>query len=116
MLEFDASIDLELEALPPAERDVAVRRVRERVSALPGARWISVELHRWAELRVFPAGSCLERAEEAWRVLRARVEEAAARVVAVQMWQARVAARRPVPADVVERARAASTDLESAAY
>jgi beta-N-acetylhexosaminidase len=49
-------------------------------------------------------------------VSRARAEEAAARVVAVQLWQARVAARRPVPADVVERARAASADLESAAY
>ena len=47
---------------------------------------------------------------------RARVEEAAARVVAVQLWQARVAARRPVPPDVVERARAASADLLSAAY
>ncbi len=49
-------------------------------------------------------------------VSRDRVEEAAARVVAVQMWQARVAAQRPVPADVVERARAASADLLSAAY
>lgn len=49
-------------------------------------------------------------------VSRARVEEAAARVVAVQMWQARLAAQRPVPADVVDRARAASADLESAAY
>ena len=49
-------------------------------------------------------------------VTRERVEEAAARVVAVQMWQARLAAQRPVPADVVERARAASADLESAAY
>ena len=47
---------------------------------------------------------------------RERVEEAAARVVALQMWQARVAARRPVPVDVVDRARAASADLESAAY
>jgi beta-N-acetylhexosaminidase len=49
-------------------------------------------------------------------VSRARVEEAAARVVALQMWQARIAAQRPVPADVVDRARAASADLESAAY
>lgn len=49
-------------------------------------------------------------------VPRARVEEAAARVVALQMWQARLAAQRPVPADVVDRARAASADLESAAY
>ena len=49
-------------------------------------------------------------------VSRERVEEAAARVVAVQMWQARLAARRPVPADIVERAQAASADLLSAAY
>lgn len=49
-------------------------------------------------------------------ISRERVEEAAARVVALQMWQARVAAQRPVPADVVERARAASAALESAAY
>jgi beta-N-acetylhexosaminidase len=49
-------------------------------------------------------------------VSRARVEEAAARVVALQRWQARIAAQRPVPADVVDRARAASADLESAAY
>jgi beta-N-acetylhexosaminidase len=49
-------------------------------------------------------------------VSRERVEEAAARVVAVQLWQARVAARRPVPVDVVERAQAASANLLSAAY
>ncbi len=49
-------------------------------------------------------------------VSRERVEEAAARVVALQMWQARLAAQRPVPADIVERARAASADLLSAAY
>jgi beta-N-acetylhexosaminidase len=49
-------------------------------------------------------------------VSRERVEEAAARVVAVQAWQARVAAQRPVPVDVVDRARAASADLLSAAY
>ncbi len=49
-------------------------------------------------------------------VSRERVEEAAARVVAVQMWQARLAAERPVPPDVVEKAQAASADLESAAY
>lgn len=49
-------------------------------------------------------------------ISRERVEEAAARVVALQMWQARIAAQRPVPADVVERAQAASADLLSAAY
>lgn len=49
-------------------------------------------------------------------VSRERVEEAAARVVAVQMWQARLAAQRPVPADVVGRAQAASAALLAAAY
>ncbi len=49
-------------------------------------------------------------------VSRERVEEAASRVVAVQLWQARTAAQRPVPPDVVERARAASANLLSAAY
>lgn len=49
-------------------------------------------------------------------IARDRVEEAAARVVALQVWQARIAAQRPVPPDVVEQARAASADLESAAY
>ncbi|KRE96123.1 glycosyl hyrolase family 3 [Nocardioides sp. Soil774] len=53
---------------------------------------------------------------ESGEVSRERVEEAAARVVALQVWQARVAAQRPVPVDVVDRARAASADLLSAAY
>ena len=49
-------------------------------------------------------------------VSRERVEEAAARVVALQVWQARIAAQRPVPPDVAEKAQAASAALESAAY
>jgi beta-N-acetylhexosaminidase len=55
-------------------------------------------------------------AVESGEISRERVEEAAARVVALQMWQARTAAKRPVPVDVVEQARAASADLLSAAY
>ncbi|MDR7254542.1 beta-N-acetylhexosaminidase [Nocardioides sp. BE266] len=47
---------------------------------------------------------------------RDRIEEAASRVVALQMWQARIAAKRPVPVDVVEQAQAASGNLLSAAY
>lgn len=53
---------------------------------------------------------------ESGEVTRARAEEAAARVVALQMWQARIAAERPVPLDIVEQARAASAALEAAAY
>lgn len=47
---------------------------------------------------------------------RGRVEEAAARVVALQRWQARVAAERPVPEDVEARAQAAAAALSAAAY
>jgi beta-N-acetylhexosaminidase len=53
---------------------------------------------------------------ESGEVTRERAEEAAARVVALQMWQARIAAQRPVPLDVVERAQAASAALLDAAY
>ncbi|GAA5130482.1 hypothetical protein GCM10023339_60970 [Alloalcanivorax gelatiniphagus] len=53
---------------------------------------------------------------ESGTIERDLVEEAAARVVALQVWQARIAAQRPVPPDVVEKAQAASADLESAAY
>jgi beta-N-acetylhexosaminidase len=47
---------------------------------------------------------------------RERVEEAAARVVAVQLWQERVSAERPVPADVSERAASAAQQLIEATY
>jgi beta-N-acetylhexosaminidase len=49
-------------------------------------------------------------------VSRERAEEAAARVVALQMWQGRVAASTPVPADVVEVAGEAAAALSAAAY
>lgn len=49
-------------------------------------------------------------------VPRERAEEAAARVVAVQLWQQRLAEEAPVPADVVEQAQTASAALLDAAY
>lgn len=49
-------------------------------------------------------------------VSRERVEQAAARVVAVQMWQQRVSDEVPVPADATEQAAAASAALLAAAY
>jgi beta-N-acetylhexosaminidase len=49
-------------------------------------------------------------------VPRERVLEAAARVVALQLWQQRVARERPVPADTGDRAAAASAALLDAAY
>ncbi len=49
-------------------------------------------------------------------VSRERVEEAAARVVAVQLWHQRVAASTPVPVDVSARAQQAALALSAAAY
>jgi len=49
-------------------------------------------------------------------VPRERAEEAAARVVAVQLWQQRVAGESPVPGDVTERAQGAAAALLDAAY
>ena len=48
------------------------------------------------------------------RVSRERVEEAASRVVALQMWQQRVAGDVPVPADAAARAAQAAAALASA--
>ncbi|PUA79700.1 glycoside hydrolase family 3 N-terminal domain-containing protein [Nocardioides currus] len=47
---------------------------------------------------------------------RERIEEAAARVVALQLWQQRAAAEQPVPADVGTVALDAAAALTSAAY
>ncbi|TCJ30925.1 glycoside hydrolase family 3 N-terminal domain-containing protein [Nocardioides jejuensis] len=47
-------------------------------------------------------------------VPRARILDAAATVVAMQLWQARVAAQVPVPDDVTERAEMASARLDEA--
>jgi beta-N-acetylhexosaminidase len=49
-------------------------------------------------------------------VSRERAEEAAARVVALQLWQQRAAAATPVPADVASLAQEAAAALTAAAY
>jgi beta-N-acetylhexosaminidase len=58
----------------------------------------------------------VSRAIASGEVPRERAEEAAARVVAVQLWQQRVAREARVPADVTERAEQASAALLDAAY
>lgn len=58
----------------------------------------------------------ITRAIRTGEVPRERAEEAAARVVALQMWQQRVAADVPVPDDVTSLAEQASADLLAAAY
>lgn len=78
-------------------------------------------LNAGADLLLMPAQTrathrIVAGAIEDGRIPRDRIEEAAARVVALQMWQARAAGERPVPADVTSVAGDAADALESAAY
>lgn len=73
-----------------------------------------------ADLLLMPADTprthgVLTRAIRQGDLSRERVEEAAARVVAVQLWQQRTSAERPVPADASERAADAAQELVAAA-
>jgi beta-N-acetylhexosaminidase len=73
-----------------------------------------------ADLLLMPADTAqahgvVTRAIRGGDLSRERVEEAAARVVAVQLWQQRVGRERPVPGDASERAAAAAQDLVAAA-
>lgn len=74
-----------------------------------------------ADLLLMPADTAhthrvVTRAIRRGQLDRSRVEEAAARVVAVQMWQARSSSARPVPADADVRAARAAARLEDTAY
>ncbi|WP_109506312.1 glycoside hydrolase family 3 N-terminal domain-containing protein [Nocardioides speluncae] len=69
-----------------------------------------------ADLLLMPADTAkthaaVSRAIESGRIPRERAEEAAARVIAVQLWQQRIAANKQVPTDVVEKAQTASDKL-----
>lgn len=71
-----------------------------------------------ADLLLMPADTVkahtgLTRAIESGEVPRERAEEAAAKVVALQMWLARVAEQVPVPEDATERAEEASATLDA---
>jgi beta-N-acetylhexosaminidase len=73
-----------------------------------------------ADLLLMPADTphthgVLTKAVRQGDVSRERIEEAAARVVAVQLWQQRISAERSVPADASERAAAAAQQLVAAA-
>lgn len=76
-------------------------------------------LNAGADLLLMPADTeathtTLTRAIGSGVVPRERAEEAAARVVALQTWQARAAAQTPVPADVGARAADAAAALAAA--
>ena len=92
------------------------------MGALGGQRMPAVRaLAAGADLLLMPVDThethrLVSRAISTGEVSRDRAEEAAARVVAVQLWQQRVAEGRPVPDDVAARAQAAAAALEAAAY
>ena len=78
-------------------------------------------LNAGADLLLMPADTAgthatLTKAIKAGKVERSRVEEAAARVVALQLWQQRKAEQVAVPADVVRRAQEAAAALTEAGY
>ena len=78
-------------------------------------------LNAGADLLLMPVDTAethrvLTRAITAGDVTRERAEEAAARVVALQMWQGRAAEAVPVPADVETLAGEAAAALSAAAY
>lgn len=78
-------------------------------------------LRAGADLLLMPADTrrthaTVTAAIESGEVPRERAEEAAARVVALQRWQQRMATAVPVPPDVRDRAGAAAAALESEAW
>jgi beta-N-acetylhexosaminidase len=86
----------------------------------PGRRPAVDALAAGADLLLMPADTAhthgvVARAIRRGELSRERVEEAATRVVAVQMWQQRIGEERPVPGDASERAAAAGRELVASA-
>ena len=84
---------------------------------LPGV----TALRAGADLLLMPADTrgahaTVTRAVADGTIARERIEDAAATVVALQLWQQRVAQERPVPDDAARRAERASAALSDAAY
>lgn len=74
-----------------------------------------------ADLLLMPADTAraartVTAAIESGEISRARAEEAAARVVAMQLWQQRAAEESRIPADLATRAQQAASALSAAAY
>ena len=92
------------------------------MGAVAGTPALAVKaLQAGADLLLMPADTrrahaTITAALEDGTLDRARGEEAAARVVALQRWQARIARDRPVDESAVEKAEAASAALREAAY
>lgn len=74
-----------------------------------------------ADLLLMPADTAraartVTAAIESGEISRSRAEEAAARVVAMQLWQQRVAGETRIPGDLATRAQEAAAALSAAAY
>ncbi len=101
-LAFDALIDLNPGDLPAGlGHDAAVAVVVGAVGALPGAGWISVEVHpRTAPVaaQVFPAGTSTPQPGEAWAALLVQVRHAAEQALSAQRTEpAQAASGRRAP-------------------
>jgi beta-N-acetylhexosaminidase len=82
----------------------------------PGRRPAVDALAAGADLLLMPADTphthgVVTRAIRQGELRRERVEEAAARVVAVQLWQRRMSRERPIPPDATQSAAGAAQDL-----
>jgi DNA repair protein RadC len=99
-LAFDALIDMDIGGLPPGVgRETAISAATAAVASLPGAGWISVQLHCQAApaaAQVFPAGTSDVQAGDAWQSLRLQVEVAALQAVSAL---GPIAVDDPAPAD-----------------
>ena len=99
-LAFDALVDLDCGGLPSGVgRDAAKAAAVKAIGALPGAGWISVELHRQAApaaARVFPAGTSDRQTGDTWQSLRLQVEATALHAIASLGPTAAVAPASPI--------------------
>lgn len=115
-LAFDALIDLNPGDLPAGlSREAAVAVVVAAVGALPGAGWISVEVHpRDAPVaaRVFPAGTSTPQTGEAWMALQVQVRVIAEQSLLAQ--RAMPAAQQTAAPDSFEEALTQRRKLDNA--
>ena len=96
------------------------QRLRSVLILVDGAR-TEAALRQAVELTAAPVDTVethrvVTRAVDEGDIPRARIEEAAARIVALQLWQQRAAAQAPLPADLSAVAQDAAAALMAAAY
>jgi len=115
-LAFDALIDLNPGDLPAGlSHDAAIAMVVAAVGTLPGAGWISVEVHPRTmpvAARVFPAGTSAPQVGAAWRELQIQVQGATEQCLVAQ--RATPAVQEIAAPDSFEQALAQRRKLDEA--